>query len=665
MYNPPKIKVITCFIQEVKKLLFSAISIALLFSCTRQELPSAGFSPDVMYVSSEDMVVSTKTSLNGTSVEWSTGDEFALYNGTSTYRYIQKSGNAFEPVTAVKKSSFYNVFYPYSAVTSSDSEGFGVEIPGTQQYVENSFANGAFYMIGSTDNISSAMFYNVMGVLSLQFKTDTPTTLARIEITAPTSIAGTAMVYLDKSISFTGNTKNTVTLECNTPVDNTVKDFMIVLPPDTYETLTARFIDTKGAECTAKYKNIKISRSKIYSASVSKSFVGGSTPDDPTVNENIILLNEGNWQSDNGQLSYIHNHSITNEWFQTINGTKLGDTPQHIIYIPEKNMVAISMNWSNIVYFIKPTGELIAQTENVPNCRYMVSDGDYIYITSYAHETALGEMYEKGYVAKISLADYRVVKTCEVGYEPEGIALFDGKLFVANTGGYAFSEGHDYENTISVVDAKELELVQNVELFSPSDNPVINLYGMMSQSGSYLMINSPGDYMSIPPASVIFNCNDFSYEVFEDVPCTYNTVLPDGRFLAVGSSFSYATGGYEYFNWWYDPADGSMDEATEFGYDITDMENPYCVYCNPYTGHIYITDAASYASAGKVYEYADGSMIGSALKCYINPGHMVALPDNAVVATKASVLTTPVVVSQCAARPNNKVSINDYYKYWF
>ena len=64
---------------------------------------------------------------------------------------------------------------------------------------------------------------------------------------------------------------------------------------------------------------------------------------------------------------------------------------------------------------------------------------------------------------------------------------------------------------------------------------------------------------------------------------------------------------------------------------ISKMQNPYCVYCNPYTGHLYVVDAKSYTSAADVFEFdANGDQVGSALAAYINPGHMIAVPSNAV-----------------------------------
>lgn len=361
---------------------------------------------------------------------------------------------------------------------------------------------------------------------------------------------------------------------------------------------------------------------------------GPEPPDPAAEGECVIVLNEGNWQSDNGQLSLIRDGVITNKWFQLQNGYKLGDTPQDILQIND-TLIAISVNWSNMIRFIRPDGTEVARTENVPNCRALCADGEnrFLYITSYAHQTALGEKYTKGYVAKIDLSDFSVAATCEVGYEPEGVAWYDGRLFVANSGGYAFSEGHDYEHTVSVVDADTMKLIGNVEIVDENGDYVSNLYGEMSQSGRYLCISSAGDYKSAAPATVIFNCEDLSYSVI-GLPATCNTPIMGGLFFVVGSSFSYETYESEVYAFTIDPEDCNIFESyvlpdgsenKDIIQDIMTMGSPYCVYQNPYSGHLYISDAGSYAAAGTIYEYDASGRKVAAMTAYINPGHMLAL----------------------------------------
>ena len=94
--------------------------------------------------------------------------------------------------------------------------------------------------------------------------------------------------------------------------------------------------------------------------------------------ERIIRLNEGNWQADNGRMTYFEDgRVVSNQWFRDKNGYKLGDTPNDIIQIND-NLIAIAINWSNIVQFITTEGKAVAATEDVPNNRKLASDGRYV-----------------------------------------------------------------------------------------------------------------------------------------------------------------------------------------------------------------------------------------------------------------------------------------------
>ena len=355
--------------------------------------------------------------------------------------------------------------------------------------------------------------------------------------------------------------------------------------------------------------------------------------------ERIILLNEGMWQADNGRMTYFEDGQVvSNQWFRDKNGYKLGDTPNDIIQIND-SLIAITINWSNIIQFITPEGKAVAATEDIPNNRRLCTDGKYVYVSSYGHEclTTSGYKYfDKGFVAKIDLSTFKTVAACEVGYEPEGIALYDGHLFVANTGGYAAQEyDHDLETTVSIVNASTMELEKNVNTGIP------NLYGEMSQSGRYLCINSPGDYYEIPACGLILDCekalNDQECFVVFNYPVTYNTTTLDGKFLAVGSCFSYITSEYEFSCLTIDPQT-MMETGGESGLsqtlpgtlisDFSEMMQPYGIYVNPYTGYIYGTDAGSFEGAGYLYQWTpEGQLIGKH-KVYINPGHFLALPPD-------------------------------------
>lgn len=358
----------------------------------------------------------------------------------------------------------------------------------------------------------------------------------------------------------------------------------------------------------------------------------------PYAQEKLIVLNEGNWQSDNGKVTYFEDGRIvSNQWFRDVNGYKIGDTPNDIIQI-RPNLIAISVNWSNIIQFIDATGKAVGATEDIPNNRCLATDGKYLYVSTFGHEcgTVNGIVtFEKGFVAKIDATTLKVISATEVGWEPQGIAYYDGKLFVANTGGYSFDEPHDYEQTISVLDAATMNVERTI------DTQLINLCGDLSLNGQYICVSSPGDYYDVPGGTIILDCRavidgkpDDECFVRLDRQATINCKSMDDTFYAIGTGFSYITGSAETSIWTIDPRKVMESNGEDGVYetlpgsiaeDVRNMQMPYGLYVNPYTGYIYGTDAAGYVESGTLYQWSpEGKQLGK-FDVYINPGSMLAL----------------------------------------
>lgn len=339
-----------------------------------------------------------------------------------------------------------------------------------------------------------------------------------------------------------------------------------------------------------------------------------STPPTQTA-DRLLVLCEGLWGMDNSCIALIDHGTLTNKWYQLHNpGQHLGDTGNDILQVND-TLIAISVNWSNIIQYIHPDGTAVAATEDIPNNRCLATDGTrYLYCTSYA---------DNGYVAKIDLVSKRVVATCPVGYEPEGIAFYDGRLYIANTGGYANQSGHSYESTLSVVDAATMRELRRI------DTGCLNLYGKMSQSGQWLCVNSAGDYTSVRARSVVVNMANDEFRVF-DFPATHNAAF-GGKFYVVGTDYSYETGQYTYSTHTISlpslQATDGLDEYAAAEAEIRQMQSPYGIYISPYSGHLYMSDARAYATNGYVYEFGtDGTRLNKHLLRGVNPGHFLALP---------------------------------------
>ena len=236
------------------------------------------------------------------------------------------------------------------------------------------------------------------------------------------------------------------------------------------------------------------------------------------------------------------------------------------------------------------------------------------YVTSYA---------DHGYVAKIDLTTKLVVDTCHVGYEPEGIAYYDGRLYVANTGGYSTqTQDHGYEQTISVVDAQTMRELRRI------DTGCKNLYGKVAQWREWLCINAAGDMYNTPPHTVVLNMASEEFRVY-DFPSTY-CCAAQGRFYCLGSAFSHLTGEYAFSTHTIALPSLSTSEGLA-GYAAADsviaaMQSPYALYISPLSAHMYASDARAYATNGYVYEFSPtGTLLNRYLLRGVNPSAFVAL----------------------------------------
>lgn len=340
------------------------------------------------------------------------------------------------------------------------------------------------------------------------------------------------------------------------------------------------------------------------------------TKGEPTASsDRLLILCEGLWGMNNASISLLDHGVLTNHWFQQQNpGERLGDTANDILQVND-TLIAISVNWSNIVQYIRPDGTAIAATENIPNNRRLATDGrGYLYVTSYA---------DHGYVAKIDLHTKLVVDTCHVGYEPEGIAYYDGRLYVANTGGYSTqTQDHGYEQTVSVVDAQTMRELRRI------DTGCKNLYGAVAKWREWLCINAAGDMYNTPPHTVVLNMASEEFRVY-DFPSTY-CCAAQGRFYCLGSAYSHLTGEYAYSTHTISlpslaASEGLADYAAADSV-IASMQSPYAIYISPFSAHMYVSDARAYATNGYVYEFSPtGALLNRYLLRGVNPSRFVAL----------------------------------------
>lgn len=326
--------------------------------------------------------------------------------------------------------------------------------------------------------------------------------------------------------------------------------------------------------------------------------------------ERIYILNSGGYGANNASISVldIRSGAINADIFADANGSPLGDTANDILVLEDR--IVIAVNGSNIIQVCDINGKALASTESVPNVRKLAADeaGGFIYATSYADD---------GYVAKLRLDDCSLVAKAKVGFEPEGIVLHDGKLFVANTGGYAFLGGHAHEQTISIVDAATMTETGRI------DTGLKNLYGSFIQNEEnpeYILVNAAGDYVSSPAGSLVFDCRSCSIVEKFDFPATYAATYGDS-FYTIGSEYDSATNGYSYrLNRITVGPDGvevvpglapecpSEDDGVATA--VRKMASPSGIFIDS-DGSVYVADSGDYTGRGYVHRFkADGTFVG-------------------------------------------------------
>jgi DNA-binding beta-propeller fold protein YncE len=308
----------------------------------------------------------------------------------------------------------------------------------------------------------------------------------------------------------------------------------------------------------------------------------------------FFLLNEGNMGSNKASLDYFdyetgkyHKNIFAERNPNVVN--ELGDVGNDIRIYGDKLYAVI--NCSHLVEVMDVNTAKHIATIPIPNCRYIVFDGGYAYVSSYAGPVLIDPNARLGYIARFDTVSFQVKDTCVVGYQPDEIVIVGKKLYVANSGGYRVP---NYDNTVSVIDLETFREVRKIVVG-------INLHRMEADNYGNIYVTSRGDYKNIHSNTYIINTqNDM---------VTHSLNLPASNLCAAGDSMyvysaewshitSKNTVSYAIIN-----TQTKTVVARNFITDGTEkkIEVPYGIAVNPETKEIYITDAKDYVNPGKIY----------------------------------------------------------------
>lgn len=329
------------------------------------------------------------------------------------------------------------------------------------------------------------------------------------------------------------------------------------------------------------------------------------TPDNPTVERNgLYVLNEGVWNYNNSTISFYNLNSgeVTADIFTAVNNRGLGDTGNDLQ--PYGSRLYCVVNTSENVqvmdlYTAKVVGTVPLQGKSPRRICFL---GSKAYVSCF-----------DGTVVRFDTASLAVEATVMVGPNPEGVCIANGKLYVANTGGY---NAPDYGTTVSVIDLNTFTVTKDISVVL---NPT-RLYVSPDQQDIYLI--SSGDY------GVYFDiksCLQKISPVTDEVVQTYNFELNNLAFYGNSAYFySYDFNSEEYTIQVFDLATETIVN-NHFITDGTTLNIPYGIAVNPQNGDVYISDAQNFTVNGDVYCFGQNGKKKFSFEVGVNPSAMVFL----------------------------------------
>ena len=317
----------------------------------------------------------------------------------------------------------------------------------------------------------------------------------------------------------------------------------------------------------------------------------------------FYLLNEGNMGSNKSTLDYYDYTTATysRDIYAEANPNvpkELGDVGNDL-KIYGSRMYAV-INCSNKVEVLDArTCKRIGQVD-IPNCRYITFDGRYAYVTSYAGPVSLDASHAQiGYVARFDTASLQIDATCLVGYQPDEPAVVNGKLYVANSGGYMVP---DYDSTVSVIDLTSFTETKRITVAK-------NLWRARADRYGQLWVSSRGDYYDTPAK---LYCIDTNTDRIVDSVSMAVSALD-----IVGDSLFACATAWDYIEMddvlSYSILNVRTRETVSSGFitDGTDaqIQKPYGIKVNPLTRDIYVTDAKNYVNPGMLHCYSPAGVL--------------------------------------------------------
>lgn len=320
--------------------------------------------------------------------------------------------------------------------------------------------------------------------------------------------------------------------------------------------------------------------------------------------EGVFILNEGNFGTPNGSVSFYHRGSaqVMNDVFGKNNGGQLlGDVVQSMTISGDRAFI-VANNSNKIEVVNHATFKSVGVVQNLKQPRYFVAlNQDKGYVTEWVTYGAQGR------VSVIDLKTLSVIKSIPVGVLPEQLIISNGKLYVANSGG----------NTISVIntttDAAEstIHTSDGPSEFVKDKNG--NIWLLSAGKVVYTDDWSAIDYSKTTAGSLS--------KLSTSLTGTQTITFPSNRSIPKNLTINGA-GDKLYFNYEGKTLEHAVNGTTLNATAVIDRSF-YGMEVDPETGNIFGSDNNNFSGDGSVFIYSPKGVKLKEFKAGIGPNGFV------------------------------------------
>lgn len=347
-------------------------------------------------------------------------------------------------------------------------------------------------------------------------------------------------------------------------------------------------------------------------AVLSLAFVGCSDDEDgkdnpiidpeEKVQNGAFILNSGKWKANNATLDYydFKTEKLEEKVFSSVNGRGLGDTANDMLVYGSKAYIAVDVsNTIEIIDLEANSLKTIAPKDEAgqpQSPRNLAAYQGKVYVTLF-----------DGHLAEIDTTTLEITKQVAVGPNPYQVCPLNGKLYVANSGGYNPVQ----DSTLSVVDAATFTEEKKIVVG-------LNPQTVCADKSGELYVMCGGNFADVKASVQRVNLEEGTSE----------TVLTNDNILMAGGTDdqlliinSENDENWQPINTKFVQYDMAKDEkvSDNFITDGTAVEKVYSLSLDATFGHIYI-GTSDYTNTGDVFVFStDGKLISKVAVSGINP----------------------------------------------